>query len=182
MSQLCAADIPGPRVVSAVRTPRVLQTTDVALSRDNVLLGQVSDRDGAPLSSTEVLVSQGSREIGRVLTDERGGFQVALPHAGLYLVSSGTSVAIVRAWVRGTAPPNAVRSVIVEPRTIRAQSPMLGGQGPLLYSLPSVQTGFASTGSATVAALAGVGAVAATGVIFGPDLIDDLNGRRPATP
>lgn len=176
-NRLRAQEIPGPRISPAVKTPRILHTTDVALSRDNVLLGQVYDNNG-PLPDAEVLVSQGSREIVRVVADGRGVFQVALPHAGLYLVSSGTSVAVVRAWVRGTAPPNAARNVIVEPRTIRLQSPMLGIQSPLWN--PQSHMGFGSTGSATAAALVGVGALAASAVIFGPDIIDGLNGKSTA--
>ncbi len=179
-NRLRAQEILGPRISPAVKTPRILQTTDVALTRDNVLLGQVYDNNG-PRPDAEVLVSQGSREIVHAMTDGRGVFQVALPHAGLYLLSSGTSVAVVRAWVRGTAPPNAARNVIVEPRTIRLQSPMLGIQSPLWN--PQSQMGFGSTGSATAAALVGVGAVAASAVIFGPDIIDGLNGKSttPAT-
>ena len=120
------------RLVSKANTTEA-KPLDIVLLPGNVIVGQVLDADGTPQPEAEVTVSVGRYEVVRVITDHMGEFAAEVPRGGVYLIASGSSTSIVRAWTATAAPPNALYRITLAPQTtvIRAQGPG-GGIDPLL--------------------------------------------------
>ncbi len=86
---------------------------DVALTQDNVLQGQLVTKSGQPKSDSLVLVSNGQDAIRRATTSDQGVFAVNLHRGGIYVLSHGEAVAVVRAWTSQSAPPSATGGILV---------------------------------------------------------------------
>ena len=100
---------------------------DIALS-ENVLAGEVVDAVGTPQAETDVVVSQGRDEIARGTTNTSGKFLIEVPRGGVYLVTGGGCVKVVRTWTSTAAPPAARDHVTLSPpAVIRGQDPSGGG-------------------------------------------------------
>ena len=121
------------RLVSKTNVPEV-KPLDIVLLHGNVIAGQVIAADGTPVAEAEVTVSVGRYEVVRVTTDQAGEFAAEVPHGGVYVLTSGNSASLVRAWTATAAPPNAPARVTLAPQitVIRAQGPAGGGVDPLM--------------------------------------------------
>ncbi len=127
-------DLRPPQAAVSKSRPAELKATDVLLLPGNVLAGGVHDSDGQPIADTEIVVSLGRQEIARGLTDELGEFVIEVPRGGTYLVVTGQTVVLVRAWTGTAAPPKcATRLHLTQSKiTVRGQTPVGGGIDPLL--------------------------------------------------
>lgn len=107
---------------------------DVVLLPGNVISGEVISADGIPQPEVEVVVSVGRHEVSRATTNQAGEFAVKVPRGGAYVIASGTSASVVRAWTATAVPPHALHRVTLAPQAtiIRAQGPVGGGVNPLL--------------------------------------------------
>ena len=88
---------------------------DVALEQGGVLHGQVITAQGAVQPKTEVALLQNGKLVAKLLTDERGRFATQGLRAGLYVVATPGAQGVVRAWAPRTAPPSAVRGLLLVP-------------------------------------------------------------------
>jgi hypothetical protein len=112
LQQVVAAN-PGAQGQAAVSG---LAVQDVALQGDGILKGQVTDRQGAPCKNmpVRVLATQPApRVLAATKTDEQGHFQVGNLEGGVYVVQTVDGGGFYRAWTPQTAPPTAVRSVLL---------------------------------------------------------------------
>jgi hypothetical protein len=91
----------------AKAAPSPLQVSDVALTADGRLIGQVTDAAGNGLEKAPVSVRQGRTEIARTTSDANGTFVVDNLNSGIYQVVAGRSVGLFRVWSERTAPPAA---------------------------------------------------------------------------
>ena len=88
---------------------------DVALEEGGVLHGQVITAQGAVQPKTEVALLQNGKLVAKLLTDEQGRFATQGLRAGLYVVATPGAQGVVRAWAPRTAPPSAVRGLLLVP-------------------------------------------------------------------
>lgn len=109
------------------RTPKAAQpvATDVALSPNGLLKGQVVDHQGRPLADRSVTILEQGREVARATTDAEGQFQVAGLKSGVYVVQSDDIVRVLRVWDAQLAPPAALNAAV-----LIAGEPTVRGQGP----------------------------------------------------
>lgn len=133
----------------ATRPLTDFRPADIKLQPGNFLVGQVRDAHGAIVPNADILVTQAHREIARATANESGEFSVFVPKGGVYLVTSGDSLQLVRAWTAAAAPPNSRDQLLLVPPTIvvRGQNP-----GSSLLGM--------SSGTATVVGLAVAAGVA----------------------
>lgn len=111
--------------------PEESRPVDVVLEAGNLLTGRVVTSLEVPLANSELVITQGRQEIARVLTSQRGGFQVRLPKGGVYMLSTARSVSVIRTWTAVAAPPTALNSVtLVERLVIRGQEQDCGCANP----------------------------------------------------
>jgi hypothetical protein len=94
-----------------------VRVVDVALVDGGVLNGQVVDGQGAPKPNASVTVHQGKDAIATVTTDKNGDFAVKGMKGGMYVVSTQNVSGVVRAWSPETAPPSAVKGVLLVPNS-----------------------------------------------------------------
>jgi hypothetical protein len=80
---------------------------DVALLEGGVLVGQVVDSQGLPLSNVSVSVKQGAMVRAMATTNEKGVFQARGLQGGVYQVVAPGSRGVYRLWASGSAPPAA---------------------------------------------------------------------------
>ncbi|HLQ46334.1 MAG TPA: hypothetical protein VK137_16440, partial [Planctomycetaceae bacterium] len=122
-----------PRPLATSATASEPRPVDIVLLPGNVLAGAVVDADGVPRPDANLVVLLGHYEIARGKTDQAGEFAIAVPRGGVYLVASGRSVTVVRAWTATAAPPAAQYRVTLSPQSTvaRGQSPA-GRMDPLL--------------------------------------------------
>lgn len=100
---------------------------DIQLQTANILVGRVVDAHGAIVPNAEILVTQASREITHTTADESGEFRMTLPKGGIYLVKSGDSLQLVRAWTTTAAPPNSRGHLLLAPPTVTVRGQNGGG-------------------------------------------------------
>ena len=106
---LFAAEQP---TASAPSTPaRAMAVVDVELQPDGLLLGQLVDGQGRPLSATTIQLTSKQKK-WQVQTDQQGRFQLKNMTGATYTVQSGQQVQLVRAWAPGTAPPSATKGLL----------------------------------------------------------------------
>ncbi len=96
--------------------------SDVALSPDGTLRGQVLSPQGQGLAGVHVSVSAGTRDLGSTVTGTDGRFEVRGLKGGVLLLTAGATQTIVRAWTATAAPPAARSGVLV----VAGQSQTLG--------------------------------------------------------
>ncbi|MCX7421578.1 MAG: hypothetical protein NT013_18810 [Planctomycetia bacterium] len=125
---------------TATRSPDI-RPIDVALETGNTLSGRVVTSLDQPITSAELVVTQGRLEISRVVTSAVGDFQVQLPRGGVYLLTTARSTLLVRTWTEAAAPPAAIHMVVmVERFVVRGQDedcePTRGhGKGLMLLAI-----------------------------------------------
>ena len=107
--------------VSGVRQAAV--TIDLALGQGGTIRGQVVNQDAIGKADTIVSIRQGDREVARTVTDDSGAFAVTGLKSGVYVVASGKSATLVRAWNSHAAPPSAAEGILLVPNelTVRGQ-------------------------------------------------------------
>ena len=88
---------------------------DVALEQGGVLNGQVISAQGAVQSKTQVTLLKNGQPIAKLLTDENGRFAASGLRGGVYIVTTQGTQGVVRAWAPRTAPPSAVRGLLLVP-------------------------------------------------------------------
>ena len=112
-----------PQPASQQSSAAAVKVVDVALRDGGVLQGQVVDGQGAAKANTPVTVHQGKDAIATVTTDKNGDFAVKGMRGGVYVVSTQDVSGVVRAWSPQTAPPSAVKGILLVPNTqaLRAQ-------------------------------------------------------------
>lgn len=128
---------PTPAKPTALTSDTALRPQDVVLLPGNMLAGKVVDSEGQPLADAKVSVHFGKTEIARGITDQAGEFTIPVPRGGVYWLSSGDSLALVRTWSAKASPPQAEARVTLSPppthTSIRGQSPAApwyAGSGP----------------------------------------------------
>ena len=114
-------------VVQAVERPAVsaAAASDVALSRDGTLRGQLLSPQGHGLGGVHVLVSSGTRELGSTVTRADGRFELRGMKGGVLTLTAGQSQSTVRVWTATAAPPAARGDVLL----VAGQSQVLGQWG-----------------------------------------------------
>ena len=103
-----------PKSQSAFRSPQsaIPLGVDVRLQAEGVLDGQLVDPQGQPIEASELLICNG-RQTWLMQSDSAGRFQVSGLKGGTYKVQSAQQTKLVRAWVVGTAPPNAAEGLLL---------------------------------------------------------------------
>ena len=133
MPPVSAKEPVSARSLATSATASEPRPVDVVLLPGNILAGEVLDADGVPQPDAKVVVSLGRYEIARGTTNQAGEFVIEVPRGGVYLVASGRSVTVVRAWTATAAPPAAQYRVTLSSHStvVRGQSPA-GRMDPLL--------------------------------------------------
>lgn len=96
-------------------TPASVKIIDVSLTNGGVLQGQVVNGQGVVQANTSVVVQQGKDTVATATTNKDGEFAVQGLKGGVYVVSSNGAAGVVRAWAPETAPPSAVKGVLLVP-------------------------------------------------------------------
>ncbi len=95
-------------------TDRTQQTVvDVELGPGGTLVGQVVDAQGIGLEGTAVTIHQGDKQIGQVVTDAQGRYELTNLRGGFYQIVAGQGYGFYRLWAPNTAPPAARNSALV---------------------------------------------------------------------
>ena len=92
---------------------RLVQSADIALQGDGLLIGQVVNSEGQALVGAPVLLTASGKEIARCQTDKTGTFRVAGLKGGTIEVASAGFDGTFRLWAPGTAPPAAQLGLLV---------------------------------------------------------------------
>ena len=137
----------------AAKAKRKTLTQDVALQQGGVLMGQLVDTSGTPISATPVSLLQNNLELANTITDNRGRFTFKALHGGIYQVVTPNSNRLYRLWAAGTAPKSAgqVAQIVAGQPVMRGQHTM-GRMGKWLTS-PLGLTAVAATAVAVPVAL-----------------------------
>ncbi|TWT87565.1 hypothetical protein Mal64_31070 [Pseudobythopirellula maris] len=86
---------------------------DIALQEGGLLVGQVVDAQGAPLTKADVSIRQGGVEVVSVKTNEEGVYAAKGLRGGLVEVVAGEGRVAYRLWEPQTAPPAANKSALM---------------------------------------------------------------------
>ncbi len=111
---------------SASPSTAKVKVTDVALSKDSTIVGQVTDEQSRPRAGVEVTVRQTKGVLATAVTDSQGRYAFRGLQQGVYCLSSDKSVVICRVWNEKAAPPVASpQLLLVDGDTIvRGQRPL----------------------------------------------------------
>ena len=103
--------------------------SDVALSEGGALVGKVVNAQGKTMDGAVVTISQGQKQVARVVTDDKGAFTVTEMRGGVYQIKAGDGTSVYRVWTAEAAPPSARPQalVVTNPQVVRGQ----GGGGGL---------------------------------------------------
>ena len=95
---------------------------DLALS-NGATTGIVVDDQGSPVKGAKVEVKYQGKSIAKVVSNDKGEFQVRKLRGGIHTIHSGGGVAVARLWSAATAPPAAKArlTVVSQARLIRGQ-------------------------------------------------------------
>lgn len=107
MSEATAASVE----LSNHRQVRV--SRDIALHADGVLVGQVYDGQGNGIAGAFIALSNNTKQVVRVKSDEHGKFRVAGLSGGIHQVSIGGQATVCRLWAPRTAPPAAQQGLML---------------------------------------------------------------------
>jgi hypothetical protein len=105
-----ASDTPASQTQAA--SPQA-PLADVALTSDNILQGQLLDRQGSPKTATKVQLTSGAKVLSECMTDQQGAFRIPVERGGVYTLSDGEASALVRVWTHDAAPPSAKPAVLM---------------------------------------------------------------------
>ncbi len=112
---------------------RQVTVVDVALTQDNLLRGQVVNREGAPKARTKVTLASSGRVVAQTVTDDQGVFALPVARGGVYALSDGEGTAMVRAWTNAAAPPATKTGILmVSDRDVARGALGGGGLGALI--------------------------------------------------
>lgn len=136
---------------------------DLALAEHGRLRGQVMNGDAVGVGEAIVTIWQDKQIVARAITDRDGSFTVSGLRGGVYVVASGQSAALVRAWHVSTAPPAAANGVLLVDGELTARGQhrlheLLGGEGDL---------GFGNLGLGALLVLGLVGTVVGVAISRG---------------
>ncbi len=107
---------------------RHMAVVDVSLTQDNLLRGQLVNREGIPKTKSKLTLASAGKVVARGLTDEKGLFALKVEKGGIYSLSDGETSALVRAWTSQAAPPSANSGILmVSDRDVTRAA--LGGGG-----------------------------------------------------
>ncbi len=98
---------------------------DVALQEGGLLLGQVVNPQGAPLSKTAVLLQENGREIAVNQTNKQGYFAGRGLRGRVYQIVAAEAHGTFRTWKPGAAPPTSQHGalLVAGKQTVRGQCP-----------------------------------------------------------
>jgi hypothetical protein len=102
-----------PPVAAGARNASPVAILDVALTKDNVLRGQLVNGQGAPKAGAQVLVGDLGNVVAKGVTGEQGFFAIRLNNGGVYTISDGETTALVRVWTALAAPPVAKQGILM---------------------------------------------------------------------
>ncbi len=130
------------------------RVVDVALHDGGVLVGFLLNPQNVPVTDSDVLIHRQGQLVAKTTTNEQGRFVVAGLRGGAYEIVCDGDLAAVRAWAPGTAPPNALQTVLVVTHddVIRGQT-----EGDSGVSLSGGITGSPDLDSAIIGAGFGLG-------------------------
>ena len=102
---------------------------DVSLTSEGSLNGKVVNASHEVMTGSEVVVTQGNKEIVRTATDSNGEFVVKNLNQGVYKIASAEGTGYYRVWETSYAPPAAQsRAMLVSGRqVIRGQAGLNAG-------------------------------------------------------
>ncbi len=111
-------------LLSAAERPLPVAATasDVALSPEGTLRGQVMSPQGHGLPGVHVTVSSGTRDLGSTVTAADGRFEIRGLKGGVLTLTAETTRMTLRAWTATAAPPAARSNVLL----VAGQSQTLG--------------------------------------------------------
>ena len=129
--------VPQVGIVSAAdaqpEAARQLMIVDVSLTPDNLLRGQLVNREGAPKAKALMTLASEGEVVTRGTTDEKGFFALKAEKGGMYVLSDGETSALVRAWTSQAAPPSANTGVLmVSDRDVTRANLGGGGMGSFI--------------------------------------------------
>lgn len=86
---------------------------DVALADDGVLRGILVTAENAPLTQARVQIWMQEHEVASTQTDSAGRFAVRGLRGGAYQIVAGDAAMVCRLWAPGTAPPHALKTIVL---------------------------------------------------------------------
>ncbi len=100
-----------------------LPIIDVALQSEGCFVGRVTSSDGQPQPNAAFAIYSNRGEVARGCADPQGLVTVHGLQGGVYQLVVGTESHLLRLWSDGTAPPSAIREVLLvqEASVVRAQ-------------------------------------------------------------
>ncbi len=104
-------------------TQERLTSTDVALTSNGLLAGQVYNAKGQAMPGAQVLLFDATGQAIKGVTNERGQFAYAGVSSGVYYLQAGGQVQVARVWPSNIAPPSAKSGVLLigDPEVVRGQ-------------------------------------------------------------
>jgi hypothetical protein len=109
VGQVSAAD----RSASSPTISPQAHLVDIALTSNNLLQGQLVDRQGVAKANTKVQLSAGTEVLAEGISDQQGAFRIPVERGGVYTLSDGEASALVRVWTHEAAPPSAQPAVLM---------------------------------------------------------------------
>lgn len=110
--------------------PRGLDTSDVVLDGNGLLVGTVMNSAAQPLSQAKVEILNGQDVVATTHTTSEGHFAVKGLRSGSHIIRCSDSQKVVRFWNTSAAPPNAISRVAVivdQQPVVRAQANGMSG-------------------------------------------------------
>lgn len=101
-----------PNVAPARQAPRPTALTDVALTAEGQLRGQVVDRNGNAQAQMAISVLADEQVVARTVTDPQGYFSVPLARGGVYRIANSQGATPLRVWTKAAAPPTAKNGIL----------------------------------------------------------------------
>lgn len=122
--------------------PATFNAMDLALQAPGCIVGTILDQAGQPCADKLVTVQSQQQVIAQIHSDDMGHFACTVPGGGTYLLQVDNQVAMLRCWLPGTAPPQAVTQLLLQHDSI-----VRGQVGPAGCGLgsPWVITGIVAT-------------------------------------
>ncbi|MEQ9408812.1 MAG: carboxypeptidase-like regulatory domain-containing protein [Fuerstiella sp.] len=109
---------------TTVTPPARTSVTDVALTAQGDLAGQVIRTDGRPAAGVPVQILHQQQVVAEVQTDSAGRYTVRGLRNGIHLVKSVNSQTVCRFWPAASAPPAARQALLLtaDDTIVRGQS------------------------------------------------------------
>lgn len=158
--------IPVQTFADTQTTKSAVGITDVALSANGALRGQIVQSSGQPVTNATVQVSHKGKVIAEIKTDASGRYAVKGLRSGLHVVKTSEGQQVCRFWTNHTAPAAARKSLVMSADSQVVRGQLLGG-------------GF---GSLLGGAVVGTTAAAATWTTVGESTFNLDAGAPPASP